>query len=159
MDEKIANTTPTGFYSAVTTTTTLIPITKIITASSRTTNYEIPGDDTSYDLTQPTITSEPYFDAQTPRNVTGLVGKGAIDIWDNSPIFCFSHHDVQKPQLRPGESFVDNAFVSFFLSPVDEFRKICLSELSRPKFGEQNGFLDSTSRHSHPNRRQLYIHE
>lgn len=56
--------------------------------TSKATNYEILGDDTSgYGLTQATIISEPYFDAQTPRNVTGLVGKAEIDIRDNFPIF------------------------------------------------------------------------
>lgn len=68
------NLTATAFRSTATTATT--PITKIIAVTSRATNYEILGDDTSsLGLTQATIISEPYFDAQTPRNVTGLVGK------------------------------------------------------------------------------------
>lgn len=55
--------------------TTMIPITRIVT-SKATTNYEILSDATSSSgLTQATIISEPYFDAQTPRNVTGLVGE------------------------------------------------------------------------------------
>lgn len=76
-----------GFQSSIdeyssgmnlTATTALSPITRIISPTSRTTNYEIHGDDTNggNGLTQPTIVSEPYFDAQTPRNVTGLVGEG-----------------------------------------------------------------------------------
>jgi hypothetical protein len=81
------NLTATAFRSA-TATTALAPITKIIAVTSKTTNYEILRDDTSsYSLTQATIISEPYFDAQTPRNVTGLVGKCGIDIRDNFPIF------------------------------------------------------------------------
>lgn len=63
------NLTGTTFRSA-----TSVPITRIIAVTSRATNYEILGDDTS-GLTQATIISEPYFDAQTPRNVTGLVGE------------------------------------------------------------------------------------
>jgi len=52
---------------------------KTITVTSTTTNYEILADDTnSYGLTQATVISEPYFDAQTPRNVTGLVGMKSI---------------------------------------------------------------------------------
>lgn len=60
------------------------------------------SDDTSsFHLTQATIISEPYFDAQTPRNVTGLVGKSAIDIRDNLPMLRVRHVDVQKASKAP----------------------------------------------------------
>lgn len=73
----------------LTATATLAPTTRIITVTSRTTNYELLGDDTSnYGLTQATIISEPYFDSQTPVNVTGLVGKHCIDMM--GIIFQFS---------------------------------------------------------------------
>lgn len=74
-DERHAsmNFTTTAFRS-IPASTALAP--NVVT--SKTTNYEIFGDDTS--LTQATIISEPYFDAQTPRNVTGLVGKCGIDM-------------------------------------------------------------------------------
>lgn len=74
MDERnsIMNTTATALGSFSSTEA----ITKIFAVTSKTTNYEILSDDTSsYGLTQPTIISEPYFDAQTPTNVTGLVGR------------------------------------------------------------------------------------
>jgi hypothetical protein len=45
-----------------------------ISVTSTATNYEILSDDTS-GFTQAAIISEPYFDAQTSKNVTGLVGK------------------------------------------------------------------------------------
>ena len=87
MSMNLTGTTFRGPGTSSTTTTTLIPITRIITLASRTTNYEILSDDTNhFGLTQPTIISEPYFDVQTPRNVTGLVGKESI-FEDNFPIF------------------------------------------------------------------------
>lgn len=47
---------------------------RIMTVTSKTTNYDNNPPDGS-GTTQTTIISEPYFDSQTPRNVTGLVGK------------------------------------------------------------------------------------
>jgi hypothetical protein len=89
MSMNLTGTTYRGSTTS-TTTTTLIPITRIITPASRTTHSGILGDDTSsYGMTQATIISEPYFDAQTPRNVTGLVGKKSI-FGDNFPIFRYS---------------------------------------------------------------------
>lgn len=46
---------------------------RIMAVTSKTTNYDNTPDGSS--STQATIISEPYFDPQTPRNVTGLVGK------------------------------------------------------------------------------------
>jgi hypothetical protein len=76
-----------GSVTSSTTTTTLIPITRIITLASKTTNHESLSDDmNNFAVTQPTIISEPYFDVQTPRNVTGLVGEESI-FQDYFPIF------------------------------------------------------------------------
>lgn len=59
------------------------PTSRIMTVTSRTTNYENLVDDTNgLSLTQATIISEPYFDSQTPRNVTGLVGKSKRGLCD-----------------------------------------------------------------------------
>lgn len=63
-------------YRTPSTMVTQASIIHKISVTSKTTNYEILSDDTSgFSLTQATIISEPYFDAQTPKNVTGLVGK------------------------------------------------------------------------------------
>jgi hypothetical protein len=93
------NLTATAFGSM----TTLPPITRIISVTSKATNYEILRDDTNGGgHTQATIISEPYFDAQTPRNVTGLVGEATIDIQDNFTIccFCFPFDDLCMNSTR-----------------------------------------------------------
>lgn len=55
-------------------TTSTIPTFRSVT----TINYELFEDESNnMVITQPTIIPEPYFDAMTPRNVTGLVGKSA----------------------------------------------------------------------------------
>lgn len=57
-------------------TTTNLPSTAF--RSITTINYELFEDESNnMVITQPTIIPEPYFDAMTPRNVTGLVGKSA----------------------------------------------------------------------------------
>ncbi|CRL03849.1 CLUMA_CG016979, isoform A [Clunio marinus] len=97
-DENTAsvNLTTTSFRS----TSTSSPITKIIAVTSKATNYEILSDDTSSQaLTQPTIISEPYFDAQTPRNVTGLVGKSSylscrVRNLGNKTVSWIRHRDI-----------------------------------------------------------------
>ena len=62
--------------ASTTVTQTSISVKQKISVTSNATNYEILADDTSgFSLTQATVISEPYFDAQTPKNVTGLVGK------------------------------------------------------------------------------------
>lgn len=94
----------------ITSTTRMMPVT------SRTTSYEILGDESSdHGFTQATIISEPYFDAQTPRNVTGLVGKKKIDIWVNFPIYQSRFLDDAIQTTR--EQFTDNRKSAFFLSP------------------------------------------
>lgn len=103
--------TSTAFRGAPTTTSSAP-----YAVTSKTTNYEIWGDDTSgYSLSQPTISSEPYFDAQTPRNVTGLVGKHGIDMRDKFPIFA-SWCAAFIPQICPGESFADKRVKNFYFS-------------------------------------------
>lgn len=69
-------TSTANLLAAKAATETSIIITKISVTSNATSNYETLTDNTSgYSLTQATIISEPYFDTQTPKNVTGLVGK------------------------------------------------------------------------------------
>ncbi|KAG5673543.1 hypothetical protein PVAND_003583 [Polypedilum vanderplanki] len=69
-----------------------------ISVTSTTTNYEILSDDTS-GYTQATIISEPYFDAQTSKNVTGLVGKSAylscrVKNLGNKTVSWIRHRDI-----------------------------------------------------------------
>lgn len=91
--------------------------------TSRTTNYEILGDESSHDSTQATIVSEPYFDAQTPRNVTGLVGKDDIDNRDNFPII--RAHSVDDNARVSEERFTDNRKLA--LSPFRSGKSAYLS--------------------------------
>lgn len=127
------------------TTATWTQITRTTAVTSKTTNYEILGYDTSgYGLTQATIISEPYFDAQTPRNVTGLVGKRKISIvgtiFQFSPLLKSHQRDVHKPP-------VSHLTITKcpLLSPESPIRKIGLFELSCQKLGEQNRLVDSPS--------------
>ena len=144
---------------------TMAPITRITAVTSKATNYEIPSDDTSNSsLTQATIISEPYFDAQTPKNVTGLVGEllvgvserereRKIDKKDNFPIF--SSQSLSMMMSKPLENnFQDNS--TTFSS---HSRKIFLFELPRTKFRKQNRIMDSSSGHSYLDRWELYIHK
>jgi hypothetical protein len=77
--ENSINDNHTIMNKSATTTSPHRPTPRIMTVTSRTTtttttNYENLVDE-SNGLTQATIITEPYFDSQTPRNVTGLVGK------------------------------------------------------------------------------------
>lgn len=117
----VSDITNGGFQSSVNNnstsnlTTAASPI-MITPVTSRTTNYEILADEMSdHGLTQATIISEPYFDAQTPRNVTGLVGKLEIDMRDNFSIFA----------KTSGEQFDDNR--KFVLSPFRSGKSAYLS--------------------------------
>jgi hypothetical protein len=77
--ENSINDNHTIMNKSATTTSPHRPTPRIMTVTSKsttttTTNYENFVDE-SNGLTQATIITEPYFDSQTPRNVTGLVGK------------------------------------------------------------------------------------
>jgi len=76
LNENITRSTAIEREYKMSATTTQTSITHKISVTSKTANYEILSGDTSgFILTQATIISEPYFDAQTAKNVTGLVGK------------------------------------------------------------------------------------
>lgn len=75
--ENSINDNHTIMNKSAATTSPHRPTPRIMTVTSimtTTTNYENSMDE-SNGLTQATIITEPYFDSQTPRNVTGLVGK------------------------------------------------------------------------------------
>lgn len=76
LNENFTRSTAIDEYQTASTTVTQTSIIPKISVTSNTTNYEILSDDRSgFSLTEATIISEPYFDSQTPKNVTGLVGK------------------------------------------------------------------------------------
>lgn len=76
LNENFTRSTAIDEYQTASTTVTQTSIIPKISVTSNATNYEILSDDRSgFSLTQATIISEPYFDSQTPKNVTGLVGK------------------------------------------------------------------------------------
>jgi hypothetical protein len=72
------------------------------TTTFRTTtiNYELFEEEShNIVITQPTIIPEPYFDAMTPRNVTGLVGKSAylscrVRNLGNKTVSWIRHRDI-----------------------------------------------------------------
>lgn len=76
LNENLTRSTAIDEYQTASSTVTQTSIIAKISVTSNPTNYEIQSVDRSgLSLTQATIISEPYFDSQTPKNVTGLVGK------------------------------------------------------------------------------------
>jgi hypothetical protein len=77
LNENFTRSTAIDEYQTASTSVTQPSIIHKISVTSTATNYEILSDDRGgFSLTQTATTvSEPYFDSQTPKNVTGLVGK------------------------------------------------------------------------------------
>lgn len=122
------NATGTGLHSTTsTTTTTLIPITKIITFTSTTASYEILPDETNNsDLTPATIINEPYFDTQTPKNVTGLVGKSAylscrVRSLGNKTVSWIRHRDIHILTVGSYTYTSDQRFQATYHKENDEW--------------------------------------
>lgn len=91
--------------------------TQAITAPSfrgiTTINYELFEDESNnMVITQPTIIPEPYFDAMTPRNVTGLVGKSAYLGWVFTVLFRGNFLRAVQGKLK-FLSFFSNFFSSW----------------------------------------------
>jgi len=76
LNENSTRSTAIDEYQTASTTVTQASIIHKISVTSTAINYEIRSDDRGgFSLTQASTVSEPYFDSQTPKNVTGLVGK------------------------------------------------------------------------------------
>lgn len=102
-----------GSLSNLTITTSASLILRTMAVTPSTTNYEILGDETNgHGLTQATIISEPYFDAQTPRNVTGLVGEAEINSRDNFPIVGLAISLIPFKPLVSHSVITENSFLS-----------------------------------------------
>ncbi|CAG9809685.1 unnamed protein product [Chironomus riparius] len=100
LNENFTRSTAIDEYQTASTTVTQTSIIHKISVTSTPTNYEILSDDKSgFSLTQPAIISEPYFDSQTPKNVTGLVGKSAflncrVKNLGNKTVSWIRHRDI-----------------------------------------------------------------